>query len=317
MFKQFINKRFDKWLSRRMPATKEITLNSGNTFIFPSKTGIHFLVSCFILFLLGTNYQNNLILFLVFFLCSFMITCLLLSFKNLAGLIIKSVETHAQFAGHDIQFKLRIKHNKHSGQDISYKFQHASSVLHTIVESDSVCLYALNKQRGYFNPGRVTVRSTFPFGLFNVWTHLDFGLQVLLYPKPIENKMSLQRSPSNLHDSSLNQSIAGVDQFSNLKNYQAGESLKSVAWKQVAQGRGWFSKQFEQSAGGDISLDIDTLNHLPLETRLSYICYQIIELERTEQRYALSLYNQNIEVGSGRSHQKRCLTALALVKGKR
>ncbi|MCP5077837.1 MAG: DUF58 domain-containing protein, partial [Psychromonas sp.] len=204
---------------------------------------------------------------------------------------------------------------KNSGQDISYQFQHPSSVLHTIIEEDSIALYALSEQRGYFNPGRVTVRSTFPFGLFNVWTHLDFGLQVLLYPKPIENRIELLRLSSNLHDSSVNQSIAGVDQFSTLKTYQLGESLKSVAWKQVAQGRGWFSKQFEQSAGGDLSLDIDRLNHLPLETRLNYLCFQIIELARRDERYALTLYNQKIEVGSGKLHQQQCLTALALFKG--
>jgi uncharacterized protein (DUF58 family) len=312
MFSHFINKRFNKWLIKRMPATKEICLNSNNTFIFPSKTGLHFLISCFILFLLGTNYQNNLILFLVFFLCSFMITCLLFSYQNLAGLTLRAIEPEAQFAATDCQFKLRLQQSLRSAQDVSFSFQHTSSNLHAVVKKDSVVLYGYSDKRGYFNPGRVTVRSRFPFGLFNVWTHLDLDFKVLLYPQPIENKIQEKRSMDNLQDNSAFQSIAGVDQFSTLKNYQQGESLKSVAWKQLAQGRGWLSKQFEQSAGGDVLLDINNLHHLPMETRLSFLSYQVIELKRMNQRYSLMLNNNTIVTGIGNTHEKQCLQALAL-----
>lgn len=256
MLRKFIKNRFNQWLKRRMPATKVITLNSGNTFIFPSKSGLHFLISCALLFLLGTNYQNNLILFLVFFLCSFMITCLLLSYQNLAGLTLNAVTPDAQFAARDSLFKLRLTQGKVCAQDVSFSFQHPSSALQTVIEKDSVALYGFSKQRGYYNPGRVTVRSTFPFGLFNVWTHLDFGFNALLYPHPLENKFQVESASNNAQENSHYQSIVGVDQFSTLKTYQPGESLKSVAWKQLAQGRGWYSKQFEQSAGGDVLLTL-------------------------------------------------------------
>jgi uncharacterized protein (DUF58 family) len=316
MFSHFISnvihKRFNKWLVKRMPATKEIRLNSANIFIFPSKTGLHFLISCFILFLLGTNYQNNLILFLVFFLCSLMITCLLLSYQNLAGLTMRAIEPEEQFAATDCQFKLRLQQSETPIQDVSFSFQNASSNLHTVMKKDSVALYGYSKERGYFNPGRVTVRSSFPFGLFTVWTHLDFDFKVLLYPQPLENKIQEKHSMDNMQDNSAFKLMAGVDQFSTLKNYQQGESLKSVAWKQLAQGRGWLTKQFEQSAGGDVLLDINNLNYLPLETRLSFLSYQIIELQKVNQRYALTLNNYLIETNIGKNHKHRCLQALAL-----
>lgn len=312
MLNKFIRKRFNKWLKRRLPATNKITLNSANIFIFPSKTGLHFLITCFILFLLGTNYQNNLILFLVFFLCSFMVICLLLSYQNLAGLTLTAVNSEAQFADKNCQFNLRLSYSKTVAQDISFTFQKTTSKLHCSIDQDRVCLYAFSKRRGYFNPGRITVRSTFPFGLFTVWTHLDFAFKILLYPKPIENNMFIGRLSSDLSDKGMQASIMGVDEFSTLKNYQIGESLKSVAWKQLAQGRGWLTKQFEQSAGGDLLLDIDRVNHLPLEIRLRFLCYQVIALEKRGQRYALRLTKQQIEVGSGLEHKKRCLQCLAL-----
>lgn len=314
MMRSFIQKRFNKWLKRRMPATKQVTLNSGNTFIFPSKSGIHFLICCIILFLLGTNYQNNLILFLVFFLCSFMITCLLLSYQNLAGLTLTGIESKANFAKQDCQFNLRLTSSEKPVSDVTFSFQKPSSTLHTMNDGDNISLYACSKLRGYFNPGRVTIRSTFPFGLFNVWTHIDFAYKVLLYPQPLENKMPTNTSFSGSKNQSIKQQKSGVDEFSTLKQYQRGESLKSVAWKQLAQGRGWLSKQFEQTTGGNIALDINSLNHLPLETRLSYLCYHILELEKKQQSYSLTLAGFYIEADVGEQHKHQCLQALALYK---
>lgn len=312
MFKDFMTKRFNKWLVKRLPAQREIILKSANTFIFPSQTGLHFLISCFILFLLGTNYQNNLILFLVFFLCSFMFTCLLLSYQNIAGLGLKAIEPEAQFASSPCRFILTLQQPKSQAQDVNFYFKSDQSGLDSTIKNDSVVLYSYSDQRGYFNPGRVTVKSTFPFGLFNVWTHLDFDLAVLLYPSPIENKLTQSRVADKSQHNTLYQPIVGVEQFSTLKSYQKGESLKSVAWKQLAQGRGWLSKQFEQSAGGDLLLDIGNLNHLPLEMRLSYLSYQIVTLEKIKQRYSLTLNQVHIETGLGASHKNRCLRALAL-----
>ncbi|GLS91531.1 hypothetical protein GCM10007916_26000 [Psychromonas marina] len=241
-----------------------------------------------------------------------MVTCLLLSYQNLAKLTLTATDSEAQFAGQDCQFILRLIHAKHHAQDLTFCFQKGQSKLTSIVNDDSVYLYATSKNRGYFNPGRITLRSSFPFGLYNVWTHLDFDYQLLLYPQPLEN--TLQDLSSSEHNvaHSMGKSRLGVDQFSTLKSYQPGESLKSVAWKQVAQGRGWLTKQFEQFSGGDHVLDISRLNHLALETRLSFLCYHIIELEKKGLRYALILPNQKIEMGLGSVHKKRCLTALAL-----
>jgi uncharacterized protein (DUF58 family) len=141
---------------------------------------------------------------------------------------------------------------------------------------------------------------------------LDFGFNALLYPYPLKNKFQLESASNNAQENSRYQSIVGVDQFSTLKTYPLGESLKSVAWKLLAQGRGWYSKQFEQSAGGDLLLDINSLTHLPLETRLSFLCYQIIELQKTNPRYALKLNTEASKVGSGNIHNQQCLSALAL-----
>ncbi|WP_354625740.1 DUF58 domain-containing protein [Psychromonas sp. MME2] len=295
-----------------MPAQTSFTLNHKNSFIFPSLFGLYFLLLCFVLFLLGTNYENNLILFLVFFLCSFMVTCLLLTYQNIAQLTFTATPVNPQFAGQDVAFCLRILRPTDNGKKLDINFQKSVSTLRSVISEQQVVLYSFCKQRGYFSPGRVTVRSTFPFGLFTVWTHLDFAHSVLLYPEPINNERALLSSSSLNNYSGMSNYAVGFEQFSMLKSYQPGESLKSVAWKQLAQGRGWFSKQFEQSQAGDVFLDIDLYPYLELEEKLSLLCYQIIELHEKHCSYGLKLGNDTIANGHGMAQKEACLKALAL-----
>ncbi|MFT6986572.1 MAG: hypothetical protein ACJAT7_002413 [Psychromonas sp.] len=309
---RLIERRFERWLTTRMPAQNSFTLNRKNTFIFPSKFGLHFLILCFTLFLLGTNYQNNLILFVVFFLCSFMVTCLLLSYQNITGLTLTANQVKPQFAGQDSVFCLRVTKKSNIGQQIDFYFQHPSSALKSVIDEQQVLIYGLSKKRGEFNPGRVTLHSTFPFGLFTVWTHLDFGLHVLLYPEPLANDKQLVSLSAEQTNQGFTNFTLGFEQFSMLKSYQPGESLKSVAWKQLAQGRGWFSKQFEQAQGGDVLLDLALYTNLDLEIKLRLLCYQVIELAKNEASYALKLGSNTIAAGHGLEHKEICLKALAL-----
>lgn len=312
MIGDYFQKRVDSWLARRIAPAKQITLHQGNLFIFPSKMGVHFSISSFVLFLLGTNYQNNLVLFLVFFMCSFMVTCLLVSYRNVANLTLTATACEAQFVAQECPFHLRLSHTKQMSEGLYFTFQHGDSTLQTTVEGNNVTVYSIGHQRGVFNPGRITVQSRFPFGLYRVWTHIDLDFEVLLYPQPIENNSLVATMSEKNSANNVSHLTHGVDQFSALKRYQPGESLKSVAWKQLAQGRGWLSKQFEQFTGDDLLLDINTLNHLPVETRLSFLCYQVIELEKNNQRYGLTLNELKIGLGNGNVHKHRCLRALAL-----
>lgn len=240
-----------------------------------------------------------------------MLTSLLLSYRNLAGLSLAANPVKAQFAAQDCIFNLRIDKPSRRGQQLEFCFQENSSVLKSLVTEQQVHIYSFCSRRGWFNPGRVTVRSTFPFGLFTVWTHLDFALSALLYPQPIAcSQKFINYSAADVNEGATY--VAGVEQFSTLKSYQPGESLKSVAWKQLAQGRGWFSKQFEQPQGGDVLLELETYKNTDLEIKLCFICYQIIELEDKKINYALKLNNQLITANHGVAHKDKCLKALAL-----
>lgn len=309
---ELINKRFDRWLKKRMPAVDSITLHRGNTFIFPSRFGFVFLITCSVLFLFGTNYQNNLILFMVFFLLSFMVTCLLFSYKNFSGLKLTASRSVDQYAGKACTFSLRIDAKQHLAQQTTYSFQYPSSSLKAVISDLQVQLFAKNNKRGWFNPGRVTVQSYYPFGLFKVWTHLDFGFCCLLYPMPVESQLFNIALSGENSDTGYFQSKAGFEAFNTLKPFQQGESLKSIAWKQVAQGKGWFTKQFEQEQGGDVYLSFSAFKGQSVEQTLGMLTYQVLSYEEQGVNYALDLGFTIIKASSGAEHQKHCLRALAL-----
>lgn len=340
-FKALINKRVEHWLNKRIPTADSVTLHRGNTFIFPSRFGLMFLATCIVLFLIGTNYQNNLILFLVFFLLSFMVTCLLFSYQNLSGLSLTSIASDDQFVDDDCAFVLRTSsknesksasskshHSKinssqsirsqplnaepNSAQQVNYVFKPAHCTIKPVVAEQKVTLFSKGKHRGWFKPGRVTVQSNYPFGLFKVWSHLDFGFSCLLYPAPIENTLSVIELSGQQTAVGEQASKAGFDSFSTLKPFQQGDSLKSIAWKQVAQGRGTFTKQFEEEQGGDVTLSLSAFSGVPTEQRLGMLVYQVLSYERQGVGYALDLGYSVIKLGSGAAHQKQCLRALAL-----
>ena len=184
----YYNRGVHHWLDKSLPAQNSITLNHKNTFILPSRFGFIYLCSCVLLYFIGANYQDNLILFLLYFLLSFMLTCMLLSYQNLAGLTLTGNKITNQFAKQDCQVRLRVKHKKNNNMSqINFSFKHNSSTLAAIVNEQQVLLYAYSNIRGYFNPGRITLSSNFPCGLFSVWTHLDLNLSCLLFPEPVDN----------------------------------------------------------------------------------------------------------------------------------
>ena len=71
--KSLFRRRFWRWIQRRLKPQREQTLNNKKLFIFPSRAGFGFLGFAFLLWLVGTNYENNLVLGLAFLLTALMV----------------------------------------------------------------------------------------------------------------------------------------------------------------------------------------------------------------------------------------------------
>jgi uncharacterized protein (DUF58 family) len=339
---------WNKWLNKRIPAATQHHLNHHNIFIFPAKFGLLFLSLCLLLFVLGTNYQNNLMLLLCYFLLAIFLVNLLASYINFARIDLQIGKCPEVFVGDNLQIPLWLNANNDShnlatssttgrlhfkyqtNQHTSTKntkFQHDQQS--TEVDADALTnpihLSQTCYQRGKLTLSRVTVQSFYPLGLYRCWTHLAFIHEITVFPKPIPCEIQLHISDHHRAKKSggIVNVQAGHDDFSHLKAYQVGEPLNHVAWKQLAKGRGMVSKQFSSMSNhiGWLKLSAEykkkalssstMLDKITLDKELGELCYQVIELSRTQRTFGLDLGAQCITPNSGAGHRLACLRALA------
>lgn len=332
-----------RWLNKRIPSARQHQLDHHNIFIFPAKFGLLFLFLCALLFLLGTNYQNNLMLLLCYFLLGMFLVNLLASYINFARINIQIGKCPEVFVEDNLYVPLWLnadnQHNPLPNGLLNFKFQinkssqytgKTSNTLNLQVDvdhlSNPVNLSYRCLTRGELTLPRITVESFYPLGLYRCWTHLAFSQQITVFPKPIPCAINLlvNSQANTKKNGDLSNPMSGHDDFSHLKPYQVGQPLRHVAWKQLAKGRGMVSKHFSSVANqiGWLVLSSEFKNssiiglneqqQQKLEIALSHLCYQVLELSRTDQIFGLDLGAQCIAPNAGSAHRIACLTALAV-----
>lgn len=330
---------WNKWLNKRIPAAAQHQLNHNNIFIFPATFGLLFVALCVLLFLLGTNYQNNLMLLLCYFLLAIFLVNLLASYINFARIDLQIGKCPEVFVEDNLHIPLWLNANNDSNFSanglLHFKFQTYKKTNiqqhqpNTIVDvnafSNPINLSQKCLKRGKLTLSRVTIQSYYPLGLYRCWTHLAFTHQITVFPKPLpcEIRLHINELDSAKKSGEIANEQAGHDDFSHLKAYQIGEPLNHVAWKQLAKGRGMVSKQFS-SVGNHIGWlklsaeyrnkkmsQLSTELQTALEQELSELCYQVIELSRTQRTFGLDLGVHSIAPNTGAGHRLACLRALA------
>ena len=323
--KHYFTKKFNQWLELRVPVASEFELTNRNIFIFPTRFGLVYILVLFLLFLLGTNYQNNVIILLSYLMASFFITVKLTAFFNLKGLII-SAQPYAQgFQGQDIPVNVTLSASsaKH-GLTLGFKDQASTQLPYLVKNSSSnsqkrstqVTLYFHASKRGVISPGRIKVASEHAFGLFRVWSWLDFGHELVVYPHPnaIASKHLLAATNEAEAGEQIVSNKAG-DEFKELATFIPGESMSRVAWKQLARGQGKLTKHYHQLTGQRRHLSLDILPPVSIEQKLSYLCYLVLQYSQASYSFGLSLPHLHINAAQGEQHKQQCLRALAEFNG--
>jgi uncharacterized protein (DUF58 family) len=306
------------WLDKRIPQAKQFQLDMRSIFIFQSKFGFLALCLCLTLFLLGTNYQNNLILLLCYFLVSIFILNVFVSYLNFSRIQIHLGKTVNVFAGDSLQLPLWLNSKNDSPKRpsgiLSMGFWKQTPVVSFDLDELQNPHYLAFKaeQRGPLSLPRITLNSVYPLGLFNCWTHLSFATDIVVYPKPVQCPLSIIHGSDSDLSMKTSLSVVGNDDFDSLKTYARGESLNHVAWKQLAKGQGMYSKQFSSEVSTVGWLTLLPCSSDELELRLSQLTYQVIELTCINQSFGLDLGNTKIDPDFGLQHQQKCLQALAV-----
>ena len=310
--KQF-TARWQKWIARRSPRANRVELNQRKVFILPTRYGFLFLLTAFLMFMGGVNYENSLILNLSFFLISLFLVAILQTFKNLSGLVLVASGAKPAFVGEPALFTVGFERSSNRAYEsllLSWdgEVSERIDVLEQVHKDVDMSLKA--NRRGWFSPGRFKIQSTFPLGLLRTWSWVHLDLTALVYPKPIRCEYVGDGGDGEKDGSRKVQQ--GQDEFEHLKQYHVGDSLKNIAWKKYANNQTLLSKVFYGVAGETYWLKWNGVPSADAEIKLSMLCYWVIKYSAQERVFGLSLPSGDIEPGMGREHELACLRALAL-----
>jgi uncharacterized protein (DUF58 family) len=308
--RQSIRNRISRWLDKRIPATHEIFLGHRQLFIFASRSG-WMMAAILILMLVGaTNYQNSLAFALTFVLISIGLLSILKTYGNLSGLTLKGLSPKPVFAGEITLFQITGKSPSGCyslGFGFDGKIQNWYDFLAT--KETLVELQLKASSRGWFHPGRIYLASEYPLGIMRCWSWLDLQQKVLVYPKPISPGDYKQFFESG--DDTDKRTIQEGDDYQESRRYQQGDQPNHIDWKIFAKTDELYTKKFAEIKGSQLWLNWDSFDGVETELRLSFLCYLILQAEKTNRPYGLKLPSQQFPPANGAVHQQQCLTALA------
>ena len=316
--------RWQRWLDRRIPAANSITLTQRSIFIVPSKVGWSFVLLLILLLVTAINYQNSLIYGLTFWLFSVAMSALLFTYRNLSGLTIKTSQGVNGFSGQYVEIPLRLSDDKrdHTALMMHWaginKKEDSLRVVSTDVIADVIAEKTHDvripfqlEQRGYLSTPRLRLETRFPFGFYKSWTWLRLNTPGIVYPKPIITPFIASLGEGDDVPTDANLSV-GNDEFIGLRNYRAGDSLKHVAWKYLAKGKGLLSKEYDNQQLSMQWLDWFSLQGMGTEERLSHLTGWVLQAEQEGRAYGIKLPNIEIKPSMGDAHRDYCLKQLAL-----
>lgn len=330
--KQRLAVTYQRFLTKRNPLKKQQRLTQQNLFIFPSLLGASYLLVILILWLLGTNYNNNLILALAYLMISIILISIFHTFMNMRGLQVKATPIAPVYSGDTafIEYLFEREDSKlHQGIIISWQPFKIDGHSQENIEIDEHALdWQKEKQgkvvlpekthyRGRHQPSRLRVKSYYPLGLLKCWSDVAVAAPIIVYPQPVEYKKTTSQSDTDQGQTQSKQpnSITNAEQeFQGLKNYNEGETMTHIAWKQYARSGVLYKKDYFTSNSQSLDLDWQHYDGVEAERRLQHLTYRAQQLHANDIAFRLLLPDLVIEAGSGEQHLKQVLTALALFK---
>lgn len=303
---------FLRQLLRPAPDAAPVTLTQRRIYVLPTRHGLIFALMLAVMLLGSINYANSMGFVLTFLLGSLAVVSILHTWRNLAQLTVSAGKSTPVFAGQDARFEVCLDNRggiaRHA---IGLRAGDASGEFADVPPHQAACLTFTRpaEKRGLLQAPSFTLFTTFPLGLFRAWTHLDLDMRCLVYPRPAPEALPLPLARAEA--GSGRSHGEGHEDFSGLRTWHSGDSLRQVAWKAVAREQGMLTKQFAGEAQQEVWLDWDALTSPETEARLSRLTRWVLDADAAAQRYGLRLPGCMLAPGIGDEHRRQCLEALA------
>ncbi len=294
-----------------------VVLQHSRIYILPTRRGWALLACVAIMLLAALNYGLSLAFVVTFALAGLITAALIQTFRSLAGLEVRPLAAGEAYAGGRIAFSLALAGCGRERTAVAIAPRDVAPIVVDLPAegTQAVVVEVAAPARGRVPLGRITVASNFPLGLWRGWSYVHFPLSGIAYPAPERGVPALPRGNAG-PDAHAGGPGEDVD-LAGLREYQHGDPLQRVAWKAVARGHGWYTKQFDgRGGGGPVVLEWSVLPaQLDVEGRLARLAAWVLVAERAARPFGLRLPGMSLPIGQGREQRRAALTALALFAG--
>lgn len=309
-----LRRQLSQLLRTARPTQESALLDRRHVYILPSKAGLVFGLMLLGMLVGSINYSLNLGYALTFWLAGLGVIGMLATWRNLAHMKIAPGKTEPVFAGEIARFPLLIAETKGRARyAIGLRFKNEPAVYGDVAAMGETCMVIeqVARHRGWFKPGRVTIFTRFPLGLFHTWGYADLNQTCLVYPTPAPHNLPLPHALPWQHPQGL-QSTSGDEDLSGLRSYRLGDSMRRVDWKASSREQGMFTKTFEGQGQLAPWLDWDTLPGHDTELKLSQLTRWALDAHESGVAFGLRLPGLTLTPASDENHFREALKALAL-----
>jgi len=292
------------WLARRQPATATVLLVQKLLFVFPTRFGFGVLALVLLLYVLGTNYQNNLIMLLAYLLLVTVLGAIILAFRNLHHCRLSAQPLSDVYAGDSVLLRISlIRAGLPQALDAGWLTDRQAPAL-LPVEAPDFVLALPAPRRGHWQIPRLKLQSEYPLGLVRCWCYPQLDCRYWVFPRPAVAA----------GDASLQPPDAGsADEWTGQRPYQPGDALRQLDWKRFSRQQQLLVQQYHDPVPLTTELWLSPDPRLAtLEAQLSDLTAKALLLSDDGQPFGLKLAGQMVPIGSGPAHLRQILQVLAL-----
>lgn len=291
------------------------TLSPRVIYIIPTRWGLMYALTVFLLLLGSINYTLSLGYYVTFLLASLGIVAMLQTWLNFAHLQIEIIGAKPIFAGESAQVQLKLTDNKNRARFSIATYFDKNAMVENDLTANQTLTFAIPLQtqtRGWLSMPKLILHTEFPLGLFYAWAVIRHAQPVLVYAKPSEynhlNANTLAAGNDNPHPNQR-----GDDDFNGHKTYQQGDAPSRLDWKASSRGLGLLSKVYSGNVQTAVWLNWADTSGLNFEARISLLTKAVMDAHAEHLNYGLTLPDETFAPSRGELHYHACLKALALL----
>ena len=301
-------RRWSRSLMRgRKPEPLPVRLDSHRIYIVPTRAGLGFAVLLAAMLIGALNYQNNAALLLTCMLGAALASSMLLTWRELHDLNLRSLHADHGFCGARLSLHLAFADDRRPRHGLRISTDKLEQPCPLQPGNSLATVTVPTEQRGWVPLPRMQVSSTLPFGLFRAWSWITPAEQMLVYARILRDGRPRERNDDPT------ERITGGDEFASLRDYRPGDPIRHVAWKASARHDQLLVREFDRAAPGQpLRFDWNALSGIDRETRISRLTGWVCDAYAAAHPWILVLEDRRMMgPASDAAHYHRCLTALA------